>query len=119
MKQVHLISANDTISFQTCEVDNFLGCTIFELRSAKEITVESAAQGLKISVAEYDAYETGLKKPTVDEIIEIANFFKIDPLDLIHRSIKKSKYFDPTNKKSLHVKEQSNRKILLKTQTPI
>ena len=58
---------------KTCEV-------LVKLRKKKKITQQQVADYLKISKSAYSRYENSLRRPSVETLEKIANFYSISPL---------------------------------------
>ena len=56
------------------------------LRKQRNLTQEQMAENIKISLRGYRNYETGEKKPIVENLIAIADFFDVSLDYLVGRS---------------------------------
>lgn len=98
---------------------NHFGSTLKEFRIKRGLTQEDVSKRLNITQAQLSGYETGKSKANLDTIILISTILKVNPLELIETSLKKSKYFkdcteDPLTPitKRVSKKKQSKKKVV-------
>lgn len=76
-----------------CIPKNYFGQALKEIRLEKGFTQKIASEKLRITQAQWSAYELGKSRPNLDMIISIAKLLKINPFDLLNRSLQKSNIF--------------------------
>jgi ribosome-binding protein aMBF1 (putative translation factor) len=93
MNNIHVVSSSKGIFLKTCEVDNYLGTVIEEKRVQKQFSKPTVSALLQISESEWDSFVLGIAHPGIDMLKKIAKVLEVDPFELVHESIRKSKYF--------------------------
>lgn len=71
-----------------------------ELRKEKNITQDEIAKKIHISTRQYNSYETGQRTPTIQVLIDLANYYNVT-LDYITGNEKKR--LEPTTNKERQI----------------
>lgn len=87
-----------------CFPENYFGKALKELREDKNLTQKEAADLVGIEQTQWSAYELGKRKPNLDTILAMAIGIKFDPLELITRTLVKSKYFSSIEEVPFNIK---------------
>lgn len=61
-----------------------IGSFLKELRNGKKLTQEQLAEKLGVSRRTVSRWETGSNMPDLDILIEMADYYEVDLLSLIH-----------------------------------
>ncbi len=72
---------------------NYLGKTLNELRTEKNISLEDLSAETNISKHDLNLYEKGITRPDTDDFIALGKAMKIHPLEITSRSLDRSKFF--------------------------
>lgn len=91
-----------------CSNENHLGKTLREMRLEKKMSQVKAAQLAGITQSQWSAYELGKTNLTFDAILRIAKAIKIDPSELLRRSLDKVKYFADHHEGQLSSNKKDN-----------
>jgi transcriptional regulator with XRE-family HTH domain len=68
----------------------YLGKNIRYLRKKKNIKQEELANALNVPRTTLSCWETGVRTPKIEKIIDIANYFETD-LNIIYKDLSKEK----------------------------
>ncbi len=90
-----------------CIPQNYFGQALKELRKEKDLTQEEAARLAGIEQTQWSAYELGKNKPNLDTIITMATGLKFNPLELVTRTLIKSKYFSSIKDVPFNLKQRN------------
>ncbi len=97
-------SISKTNSKIGCIPQNYFGQALKELREDKNLTQKEAAKEAGIKQSQWSAYETGKNRPTIDTLIGMAISMRFNPLELVTRSLVKSKYFSSIKETPFNIK---------------
>ncbi len=86
------------------------GLALREIRKKKRLTQLECSEALELTQAQWSSYELGKSSVTLDGVIAISAFLKLDPFILIMRSFDYLRYPDD---KTLHLTVEDYQHILI------